>query len=607
MQKQPNTRFSPKIHGPCHDSWDFHTSDCRQQLYCASMKHNSIVAAAFFAVLLFCSGPDVYSEAQTPQTPGAAASPHAQASGMPMPHGTITDEHLGAVSYLVSCAETTQAPFNRGVALLHDFWYEEAQHQFAQISAADPGCAMAQWGEAMAAFHQIWDRPGAEASAHARALLQTANTHPPKTAREREYLAALTAFFQPGQPDFQQRINKYSADMGTLYAHYPDDVDAGAFYALSLLAAEEPGDTTLSLNRKAMAVLTPLASKYPDHPGVVHYIIHACDNPTLAPDALHASDHYGEIAPAGAHAVHMPGHIYARLGMWPQDIQANLASVDAAETAEIHHESSVMHEPHAYDFLLYAYLQSAQDASAKDVLAKMTRLLDRLETMGGMEAHREGMTAYYRVEIPAFYYLEMRDWQAASILEPAAGSPPQVAVTAYWARGVAAGRMHHAADARADLARFDSLLQELKGGPHAYLVEGTGIRIARGEMLAWTAYAEDKQDEAIREMRDTADLQDKVGQGEVDIPAREMLADMLLDFHQPALALAEYRQSLKLSPNRFNGLYHAGVAAEAAGEKAAAQQYFTMLLKSTNNGAQSVRPEFVHVKEFLASAQVAAK
>ena len=526
---------------------------------------------------------------------------------MPMQHGVIPDEHLGTVSFPVSCASRTQAPFNRGVALLHDFWYEEAQHQFEQISAADPGCAMAQWGEAMAGFHQIWDRPGAEASAHAWAILQKAQMHPPRTAREREYLAALTAFFQPGQPDFQRRITQYSEDMGALYAHYPKDVDAGAFYALSLLAAEDPGDTTLALNRKAMDVLTPLSAKYPDHPGVVHYIIHACDNPTLAPEALHASDHYGEIAPAGAHAVHMPGHIYARLGMWPQDIQANLASVDAAETAESHHESSVMHEPHAYDFLLYAYLQSAQDAHAKDVLNKMTHLLDRLDAMGGMAEHREGMTAYYRAEIPAFYYLETRDWQSASTLEPAAGSPPQVAVTAYWARTIGAGRLHQAAQAHADLARFDSLLDEIKKGSHAYLVDGTGIRISRGEMLAWTAYAADRKDEALRQMREAADLQDKVGQGEVDIPAREMLADMLLEFHQPAEALVEYRQSLKLSPNRFNGLYHAGMAAEGAGDKTAARQYYAMLLKSTDNGSESTRPEFVHAKEFVATAQVAAK
>jgi tetratricopeptide (TPR) repeat protein len=337
----------------------------------------------------------------------------------------------------------------------------------------------------------------------------------------------------------------------------------------------------------------------------VHYIIHACDNPTLAADGLKASDRYGLIAPAGAHAVHMPGHIYARLGMWPQDIQANLQSVTAAETAEAHHESSIMHEPHSYDFLLYAYLQSAQDAKAKGVLDQVALVLNQMETMPGTGGHRDGMVPYYRVEMPAFYMLEMRDWKSASALEPAPGSLPEIALTAYWARTIAAGRLHDAALAQADMAKTNALIEEVKKGRHAYMVEGTGVKISLGEMLAWTAFAEGKKDEALRQMGAAADLQDKVGQNEVDIPAREMLADMLLEFHEPQQALVEYQKSLKLSPNRFNGLYGAGLAAEAAGEKAQAQQYYATLLKTTDNGAHSSRPEFAHVKTFLASSQVA--
>ena len=533
----------------------------------------------------------------------------AQTMSMPMP-GQATGkpdagEQLGKVSFVVSCAATEQAPFNRGVALLHDFWYEEAGHQFEQIVAADPACSMAYWGEAMASFHQIWDRPDAATTAKAWTEMQKAQTPGPKTARERAYIAALSGFFQPGSADFQPRIEAYSKAMAKIYADYPDDVDAGAFYALSLLAAEPPSDTTLSGNRAAMAVLTPLAAKYPDHPGVVHYIIHACDNPTLAADGLKASDRYGLIAPAGAHAVHMPGHIYARLGMWPQDIQANLQSVTAAETAEAHHESSIMHEPHSYDFLLYAYLQSAQDAKAKGVLDQVALVLNQMETMPGTGGHRDGMVPYYRVEMPAFYMLEMRDWKSASALEPAPGSLPEIALTAYWARTIAAGRLHDAALAQADMAKTNALIEEVKKGRHAYMVEGTGVKISLGEMLAWTAFAEGKKDEALRQMGAAADLQDKVGQNEVDIPAREMLADMLLEFHEPQQALVEYQKSLKLSPNRFNGLYGAGLAAEAAGEKAQAQQYYATLLKTTDNGANSSRPEFAHVKTFLASSQLA--
>src|SRR5271168_2765666 len=266
------------------------------------------------------------------------------------PADAASPEQLGTVSFSVSCSPSVQAQFNRGVALLHDFWYEEALPQFEQIEKADPNCAMAHWGVAMSQFHQIWDRPDATAVAKSWVEMQKAQSPPAKTEREREYVAALSGFFKPGKEDFQARVEAYSAAMGTLYSHYPDDVDAGAFYALSLLAAERPNDTSLTQQRKAMVVLNPLFAKYPDNPGVVHYIIHSCDNPAMASQALAASNHYGEIAPSGDHAVHMPVHIYARLGMWPQDIDSQLASIAAAEVAEKHGKSSIMDEPHSYDF-----------------------------------------------------------------------------------------------------------------------------------------------------------------------------------------------------------------------------------------------------------------
>ena len=222
-------------------------------------------------------------------------------------------ERLGTVSFPVSCQASVQTGFNRGVALLHDFWYEEARPQFERILKSDPGCAMAHWGIAMSVFHQIWDRPDDAAMATGRRELEAAEAQPAKTAREREYVSALAGFYQPGTQDYQTRIDAYSAAMGKLYAGQPDDVDAGAFYALSLLAAESPTDTSLKPERSAMTVLTPLWVKYPDHPGIVHYIIHACDNPPLAPEGLAAARAYGKVAPSGPHAVHMPGHIFARL------------------------------------------------------------------------------------------------------------------------------------------------------------------------------------------------------------------------------------------------------------------------------------------------------
>jgi hypothetical protein len=239
-------------------------------------------------------------------------------------------EHLGTVDFRVSCSASVRVAFSRGVALLHDFWYDEAERQFQKIMKLDPHCAMAHWGLALSTYHQIWDRADDSTLKHGWKEMQKAGVPAAKTARERAYIAALSGFFKPGQKDYQARVYVYSAAMADLYTRYPDDVDAGAFYALSLLAAEKPGDTSLTAEHSALAVLNPLFAKHPDHPGVVHYIIHACDTPSLASQGLAAAQHYGEIAPSGAHAVHMPGHIFARLGMWQEDIRANLASVAAS-------------------------------------------------------------------------------------------------------------------------------------------------------------------------------------------------------------------------------------------------------------------------------------
>ena len=518
---------------------------------------------------------------------------------------SVNDEHLGTVSFPVSCAPSVRASFNRGVALLHDFWYEEARPQFEKIVVADPSCAMAHWGIAMSAFHQIWDRPDAGTMAKGWREMQAAQSRPAKTAREREYIAALSGFFKPGTEEFQARIEAYAAAMATLYAHYPADVDAGAFYALALLAAEPPDDTSLTQEKKAMAVLTPLWQTYPDNPGIVHYIIHACDTPSLAHDGLAAARRYGEIASSGPHAVHMPGHIFARLGMWPEDIEANLGSVAASRAAEARHESGWMDQFHSDDFLVYAYLQSGDDARARAIAADAAAAIAHYEAMPNMADHyMTGMFPYYRVKFPIFIALETRDWKSAAALEPVKGAPAETQGQVYWARAIGNGHLHRAAQARADLAAYDALLDEVRKGNHAYFADSTGARIRHEEMLAWAAFAAANTAEAFKHMRAAADLQDHVGQGEVDIPSREMLADMLLESEQPQQALVEYRLAMKLSPNRFNGLFGAGSAAEAAGETAEARRYYAALLKSTGDGAGSDRPEIAHAKALVMSARV---
>ncbi len=517
-----------------------------------------------------------------------------------------TPERLGTVSFPVSCAASQQVAINRGIALVHDFWYEESQRQFEQVLKADPHCAIAHWGVAMSLYHQIWNHPGAAVMTQGWSELQKATGA--KSARERDYIAALKVFYQPGSLKYQQRVDQYSAAMRDLYQRYPNDIDAAAFYALSLLADVAPDDTSLTKEHQALALLTPLFARYPDHPGLAHYIIHACDNPSMAQQGLHAAERYGTIAPSGAHAAHMGGHIFARLGMWPEDIQANQAAVAAARRAAEGNRGGGFDQLHPNDFLMYAYLQSGQDAPAKALLDTTAAMLKHMATMPGMvEDGMETMVPGYSTEFPVIYALERRDWRTAAAMPPVAGAPADVQTATYWAHAIADGHLKDGAAAKADLAKYESLMEQVKKGPRAYLAEGTGPQIETGTVRAWAAYAQGDFAKALGLMRETADLQDKVGQGEVDIPVREMLADMLLDLKRPQDALVEYERALQLSPNRFNGLYNGGLAAEEAGDKTKARQYYTTLLKVTDNGLHSMRPEIAHAKAFLASAAVAGK
>jgi len=511
-------------------------------------------------------------------------------------------EQLGTVSFAVSCAQKVRAPFNRGVALLHNFWYEEAERQFERIAIADPQCAMAHWGVAMSTFHQIWGRPEEYERRLAWAELDKVRQTSALSARERAYIAALVDFFRPGPEEFQVRVDAYAADMAALWQRYPDDVDAGAFYALSLLAAEPVGDLSLDADRKALTVLKPLFTKYPEHPGVAHYIIHASDSPSLATEGLAAAERYGQIAPSAPHAAHMPGHIFSRLGMWKADIDANLASVGAARIAEQRHESGTMYVFHSNEFLLYGYLQAGQEARAKAIVLRTEDLLTQVAAMPSMiDNSMLDEFPYYRAEFPAFLDLELRDWKAAAALEAVPEAKASVQMLTRWARAIAAGHLHQGAQAAAELAAFEKLLDQLGHSESAYLIKSNGIKIMHGEVQAWAAFAQGKSDDALTKMRESADLQDRVGQDEVDIPGREMLADMLLDLGRAPEALAEYLRSLSLSPMRFNGLFNAGMAEEAVHDNAGAAQFYRKLLQSTDNGSQSTRAELTHAKGFLAA------
>jgi tetratricopeptide (TPR) repeat protein len=510
-------------------------------------------------------------------------------------HHHDATEQLGKVSFPISCAPASQKAFERGVSLLHSFGYEEAEEQFSEIAQKDPACAMAHWGIAMSLFHQIWERPQESTLKRGQQEMEKAQKIGAKTERERGYISALAVFYRDdATADYLKRAAAYSDAMGKLYQQYPTDLEAGAFYALSLLASESPDDTSHTAARKAVAVLNPLFQQQPDHPGLAHYIIHSCDSPQMAPLALEAARRYADIAPSSVHAVHMPSHIFARLGLWQEDIQANLKSVALA------HKSGAMymhgHELHALHFLLYAYLQTGQDEAAKQVVEQSKQIL--AESTSGDDT---GMLEYYgfaAAHFPALYHLEMRHWTDAASLQPAANAPPHLQMITYWARTIAAAHLGDVDATRRNAQKFDELEEATRKSKYAYVLDGPNS--SHGEVHAWLAFAEKKNDEALHQMRQVADTQDKVGKAEVDVPAREMLADMLLELNQPEQALSEYEKSMKIDPNRFNGLAGAARAAELAHQPAKANSYYAQLLKNCNEGKQSDRPELGRAKIVLA-------
>jgi len=508
-------------------------------------------------------------------------------------------EKLGQVHFPVSCSDKVQAPFERGIALLHSFGYTEAEEQFRKIAADDPTCAMAHWGVAMSQFHELWGRPddaamktGADEMAKAK-LITALPTH--VTPREMAYIGALDYFYTQAPKDFQTAANGYATAMASLHAKYPDDIEGSAFYALAIIASTAPDDTSLTKERAALTVLIPLFHAHPDHPGLAHYIIHTCDTPALAAQGKEAALVYAKIAPSSAHATHMPGHIFARLGMWQDDIDSNLASVAASNKAEAAHEPGVAHQMHADEFLIYAYLQTGQDEKARTLTASMEALGKRMDSMPGMD-DMKGAGPYFTNELNAIYALEMHDWKLAGKLKPepdnGGSHRGDAELLTWWANGVGAGHLHDARTARKALEKIDAYIASLKGTKFAYRT--IGLAVPHDEVAAWTAYAEDKSEEAVANMRRAADQQDKLGQGEVDIPAREMLGDLLMLEKKPQEALAEYKVALTLSPNRLNGLLSTGMAEEALGDKAAAATYYAQAAKNTSGAANSKRPELAH-------------
>jgi tetratricopeptide (TPR) repeat protein len=438
----------------------------------------------------------------------------------------------------------------------------------------------------------LWNHPDDAVTKKGKAEVKKAKSLHAKTPRERGYIAAIYAFYA-GKSDFQARATAYTKGMEKVYEQNPDDHEAAAFYALSLLTSNEGNDPNFTTDKKAAAILEKLFAIEPDHPGVAHYMIHAYDKPQLAQLGLPAARRYAQIAPASPHALHMPSHIFARVGMWQEDINSNLASVAATRKSAAMHMGGEGHQFHAMDFLFYAYLQSGRDADARALVEEVKAMPASHDMYGlGFDPHAAAI-----VHFTALYPLEMWHWADAAALTPAAIAGKEEDCDIYWARAIGAAHLGNAAQVKDDAAHLDEIHKQLVAEKKKEFAEGVDDQ--HQEALAWLSVAEGKYDDALAVLRPMADKEDSLGEEPQGIPTREMLAEILLMAKRPEEALAEYETDLKFNPNRFNGLYGAAQAAEAAGKQEKAAQYYAELVKVCA-GSNSDRPELSKAKGLVA-------
>jgi tetratricopeptide (TPR) repeat protein len=550
-----------------------------------------------------------------------AAASFASAGDVPATSGKLGDlRTVGTVQLKSSCGPEAQAGLERAAALLHSFFYEEARRGFADVAAKAPGCALAHWGVAMSYWHPIWTPPSDEEREAGRAAIARATQAGGKTEIERGLIAALAAYYAnpaasaapvAGEParschgltggaDYAARALAYEKALAPLYGAHPEDVEVGSLYALALLATHVPTDASLKNPLRAAEILEGFYAKYPNHPGLVHYLIHAYDYPPVAERGLKAARGYAAIAPWVPHALHMPAHIFTRLGMWNDVIASNLASADAArQYATSHHpQATSFEELHALDYLVYGYLQRGDDRQARDVLA---RVRDVRATFPAADF----AAAYAIGAVPARYALERRQWgEAAALVEPQGSVSLERftfgAAHFAFARALGAARAGRVPEARQAMARLEQLATGMTDPRQQYFARQSLVQLQA--VKGWLASAEGRPDEAAKLLREAADSDDALGKHPVSpgslLPAREILADFLLERGQVREALAEYEQCLKLNPGRLNSLYGAGLASERSGERDTARKRYAELAAMVAPDAD--RPEIAHARAYLA-------
>jgi tetratricopeptide (TPR) repeat protein len=474
-------------------------------------------------------------------------------------HSHPEPEKLGQVSFSISCNATVQHEFDRGVALLHSFAYAAAEAAFRDVAVQDPGCAMAHWGIAMTKFHQLWDPPLSPATlSAAQREIHLAEQIGSSSKRERQFIDALGLIYRDTAIPYRTAAMNYEHAMQQVAAQNKEDTEAQVFYALALLANASQSDKTHEKQKQAADLLEPLYRSHPQHPGIPHYLIHAYDNAELAPRGLPAATDYAKIAPSAPHALHMPSHIFTRLGLWDDSIASNLAARDAA-----HRQGDTGEELHASDYLVYAYLQSGRDKEAAEVIQK-------LETMSSQEAGNF-KASYASTAMPIRYAVERGQWSDAAKIVAPTSAPGHVIAIAVWARGLGLSRSGHAAEARYEVKRLRQIEETLHSSGNDYWA--TQVSILAREIVAWCAQQEGKPEQAVVLLRQAADEEDAIEKLPVTpgpiVPAREQLGSLLLEQNHPELALVEFQTALVNAPGRRGALQGAAQAAELLRPKTA--------------------------------------
>ncbi|MGH8769082.1 MAG: tetratricopeptide repeat protein [Burkholderiales bacterium] len=511
-------------------------------------------------------------------------------------------EKLGAVNFPVSCSAAAQKEFNRAMALFHSFWFDPAKKSFATVLELDPQCAMAQWGIAFMSMGNPFAWPAnpnamkAAAAAAAEAQRIGANSE-----RERDYIAALSVFLNDWESiDHRPRVIAFEKAMEGVARRHPQDIEAQILYALVLDATALPTDKSFANQLKAAGILEPLFGKYPNHPGVPHYLIHTYDYAELAHKGLPAARIYAGIAPSVPHALHMPSHIFSRVGLWEELVEGNRASYRVAmgELSEKTLGIGAYDALHAMDYMVFGHLQQAQDKAAQQIADEVAAI---------RKVNVENFVAAYAfASIPSRIALEHRDWAQAAALELSPSDLawnkfPQAEAILVFARGLAAARTGDINAARRDQQRLQALKDAMTAAKIGYWAGQADFQIKT--VNAWIALAEKRNDEALQSMRAAAEAEEASDKHPVTpgniVPSRELLAEMLMETGQPAQALAEYERSLKRDANRFRSVYGAARAAEAAGNSGAARDYYAKLQRLTANH-DTERPELARAREFLA-------